>query len=1498
MNSSIYLILDSLCGENFYIWDYKNKYFSKCFRQLSFIYPAFILFIISTSYYLGFSNYRHIARTKSDKLIISARILISSIILLTSNVGYYFIYLKVKTVASVDIIQIILCLVAWLLHIGFLRKLMSNICYSIRGPTAIVVSVFICFIVSIYDFYNHYRQYAFASSDKFQIICITFQLIYILTLYPNKIRRNNVLVNENSSETEPLMNSVVFRYYGCENNTDQDLGVAEDPKRIFSTLFFSWVNPLMLKGYNQNLNTVEDLYSLPNSLLSMNIYKQISLLSPSLNEENDYVRFFCWSISKKSFHLVKDLHKLFACEFYLIGFLKFLTDCLIFGGPLLLNSLVSLLESPENDSKIGYYYALGLFLITFTSAIISLQYNYLINRIGLKLKTSLMILVYKKVLSLNKVSMSNASSGEIMNYLSTDTDRIVNFCQSFHLFWSLPLQIIVALILLYQQIRYCFFIGVAFMLFVIPLNQYVAKKIAVYSNLMMTAKDKRIKMMNEIISGIRIIKMNVWETIFLRKLALIRQSEVKYLKKRKYLDAICVYFWATTPVFMSFLTFTLYALLGYSLSASKVFTCVALFNILIMPLNAFPWVLNGIVEAWISVKRLSGFLLLPNLDVPKYYSKINNGENTALEIINGTFVYSEQPRKDFNNMLVQQDAARSSGFCLGPLDIKLYKGQFLCVIGRVGSGKSSFLSSVVANLNCISGELMMNAFLNNQGVGFVSQSSWIQQKTIKENILFGKPLNILKYRKVLEACALLEDLEVGCYLRAKSFFFKKLPNKAYLLLVFDIYLFDDPLSAVDAHVAEHIYSNCIMGILKDKTRILCTHKTQFAENCDHLMILSEGQVVSQGPPSKTLQLYFLGNEERDEYKQDFASMDKEVSLESIEVQKLVQDEEKMEGVISFHVYKSYWKAVGPVLSVIVLLFCFLMQASRTTSDWWLSYWVSSVCSNCSSNFSAFEEMGDLSGKKNRSLSFYLYIYGGLALINSIFTLFRAFLFAWAGIKAALFLHNSLLQRIVKATVSFFDVTPLGRIMNRFSSDVYCIDDTLPFIVNILLAQVFSLAGCIFITCYGLPWIIIIIFVLSMLYFNIQRYYRWTSRELKRLTNISLSPIYAHLSETLCGQTTIRVMAASSRFFKEMLEHIDLNVRACLAMSAASQWLNLRLQLIGVVVVTSVSLIALLEREFGTVDAVKQCNVFTKPRLFFKEMLEHIDLNVRACLAMSAASQWLNLRLQLIGVVVVTSVSLIALMEREFGAVDAGLVGLALSYALSITSLLNGAIIAFTETEKEIVSVERVSEYIENVKTEPHDFLQMPPFAWPIHGAISFVNVSLCYRQSSPYVLKNITFETRPGEKIGIVGRTGSGKTSLIQVLYRMVDCFEGTVFIDGVNIANLPLEKLRSSLSVIPQDPFLFSGTIRENLDPCYLKCDSQIWKALQDCHVKDKIQSLGGLDVEVEEQGQNFSVGERQLLCLARALLRKAKVSNTFFIKLQIKITTSLSAKRTSQKS
>ncbi|GFU20326.1 multidrug resistance-associated protein 7 [Nephila pilipes] len=1264
---------------------------------------------------------------------------------------------------------------------------------------------------------------------KFSILMIVFQALYIASFLPKNTRRAEHIwsqnLNSSLEEQEPLISSVLSRYYGFIEDIDShDLGVAEESSNIFSKILFFWVHSLMLKGSKKNLKSIDDLYDLPVSLQTAHLSEKIFSYSNICDDfkRKNYVQLCCKFIKIRASPLVLQLHKVYACEFYSIGILKFISDISSFGGPLLLNALVSFLESnDEKSSNDGYYYTLGLFLVTFVSALSTVHYNYLISRIGLKIKASVMMMVYKKTLCLNKISLSGMNTGEILNFISTDSDRIVNFCSSFHQFWSLPLQVIIALVLLYQQLHYCFIIGVLFMILIIPINQVVAKKIACFSTLMMKAKDKRIKIMNEIISGIRIIKMNTWEKIFCKKLEGIRYEEVKYLKKRKYLDALCVYFWATTPVLISFLTFTVFALLGYKLTAAKVFTSIALFNILIMPLNAIPWVLNGIVEAWISVKRVGVFLQLPDLNYEDFYSELGSYGPPKLEIINGIFSYCElqnDPHCD-ERIVVCDKQSGTSEFFLGPIGLKLLQGDFICVIGKVGSGKSSLISSILADLNCISGEIKINISQRNIGIGYVAQEPWIQQKTVQENILFGKTLNILKYRKVLEACALIDDLELLPYGDRTEVGDKGVTlsggQKARIALAravyqdFDMYLLDDPLSAVDAHVADHIFSNCIMGILKNKVRILCTHKIQYAEKADYLMILSNGKVISHAPPSQALQFYHLAEGEDSDFEEkgERQMISDVSSLESSLSESLVQKEEKEEGTVKLQVYKAYWCSVQPLLSILVLLFCFLMQSSKTVSDWWLSFWVSSIQQSNHSiivNHSYMIDEFEIE-HTGRSLMFYLSIYGSLAVVNSILTLFRAFLFAYAGIKAAVTLHDRLLKNIMKATSSFFDITPLGRIMNRFSSDIYCIDDAFPFILNIFLAQVFALTGCLIITCYALPWILVPISILMVFYCKLQQYYRFTSRELKRLSSISLSPIYAHFSETLNGHSTIKAMSAVNRFLKENMERIDSNIRACLATTAASQWLNLRLQFIGVIIVTAVAVVALLQREYSTVDP--------------------------------------------------------------------GLVGLALSYALSVTALLNGSITAFTETEKEIVCVERVMQYIQGINTESDGFSQQPPFAWPSHGVISFIHVSLRYRESCPYSLKGVSFETRPGEKIGVVGRTGSGKSSLIQVLFRMVDNFEGAVLIDGVNISNLQKEKLRSTLSVIPQHPFLFSGTIRENLDPHFLKSDSQIWKALKDCHIDEKLQSLGGLDVEVEEQGQNFSIGEKQLLCLARALLRRSKI-------------------------
>jgi len=439
-----------------------------------------------------------------------------------------------------------------------------------------------------------------------------------------------------------------------------------------------------------------------------------------------------------------------------------------------------------------------------------------------------------------------------------------------------------------------------------------------------------------------------------------------------------------------------------------------------------------------------------------------------------------------------------------------------------------------------------------------------------------------------------------------------------------------------------------------------------------------------------------------------------------------------------------------------------------------------------------------------TVTFYLVVYGGLAVANTIFTLFRAFLFAYGGICAAKVLHSRLLKSILSAPVSFFDVTPIGRIINRFSSDMYSIDDSLPFILNIFLAQAFGVAGTVVITCYGLPWFVLVLVPLVLLYYCIQNYYRRTSRELKRLMSITLSPIYAHFSETLSGLATIRALRDEARFKQENEQRLETNQRANFCALVASQWLSLSLQFIGVAMITAVAFIAVLEHHYGTVDP--------------------------------------------------------------------GLVGLAISYALSVTDRLSGMVTSFTETEKQMVSVERAVQYIEDVPREvsPHGTVIS---SWPSRGQLTFRKVSLVYRGGLPHALRGVSFSTTAGEKLGIVGRTGSGKSSLFQVLFRMVHSYQGAVLLDGVNLASVPLDVLRSRLAIIPQDAFLFSGGVRNNLDPWKKYTDAELWTVLDRCHLDQAVRELGGLDADVGERGRHFSAGQRQLMCLARALLTRSKV-------------------------
>eukprot|EP00794_Sanderia_malayensis_P019839 gene19839-21781_t len=1226
---------------------------------------------------------------------------------------------------------------------------------------------------------------------------------------------------------------------------DSPLGWAEEEASCLSKIIFWWVNPMMAKGNKCKLKKAEDLFFLPLTLdtkmikeIFQSILRLQKLTSHSSFKQSRNHRSMkrCGTIEDLqemhrkplSISLFKALNRAFGIVYYSLGILKFLVDCLAFAGPILLNLLISFMENKKEPVEHGYYYALGLLVSTLLAALLDAQYSYQVNKVGLQCRAALITTVYEKALAVSSTTLSAFSSGQIINFMSTDTDRTINFCNSFHQFWSLPFQIAISLYLLYDQVGLAFLAGLGFAILLIPINRWIALKIAELSKTMMEQKDNRVKLMNECLFGIRFIKFCAWEDNLSEKIETLRKAELKSLKGRKYLDALCVYFWATTPVLISIVTFTTYVLLGNKLTAAKVFTSMSLFTILIGPLNAFPWVINGLMEAWVSVKRINRFLTLHEVNLEDYYSRmLEDSDNLVLEIEDGNFQW-----KGWQDSSTNQDGEKTGDesqskknncdydvvdepFCLQDINLGIRKGELVGVIGKVGSGKSSLIAAVTAEMERKSGQVSVAENLD--GFGFTSQDAWIQHATIRDNILSGRPFYQDIYDDVIECCALKEDLalfsagdltevgENGVTLSGGQKARIALARAAYQDK--DIYLLDDPLAAVDAHVAEHLFNECILGLLGNKTRVLCTHHTKYLWKADYIIVLNEGRIVIAGEPQDILN--------RDEYELKAMTQDNDDAVakpaakkqlnkaeESNDDGKLIEEEEKEEGVVSINIYKSYWKSVGYVLAISIILFLLLMQGSKNVSDWWLAYWISEVKDKEST------VLGGLSGNNSSTdVKFYLTVYGAIAGANTVFTLFRAFLFAYGGIEAAKIIHKRLLKSLFNAPISFFDVTPIGRIMNRFSSDLYSIDDSLPFWLNIFLAQAFGVLGTIVVTCYGIPWFAAVLVPLSAIYLYTQNYYRKTSRELKRISTLTLSPIYEHFSETLSGLSTIRALRETARFSEDNETKLDASQRANYAGTVASIWLMLRLQLIGVAMVAAVSFLAVLEHHLNTVDP--------------------------------------------------------------------GLVGLAIAYALSVTSRLSGLVSAFTETEKQMVSVERAMQYIEGAPQEEDERTDPTNVDshWPQLGGISFKNVKLVYRPGLPAALSDINMYIKSGEKVGICGRTGSGKSSLFLVLFRMVEIQHGTVAIDGVDISKIPVKLLRSKLSIIPQDPFLFDGSIRENVDPFNQYSDSEIMSVLQACHLQKVLTELGGLDGHVGEKGQNLSSGQRQLACLARALLKRARI-------------------------
>nr|XP_029150836.1 ABC transporter C family member 13 isoform X4 [Arachis hypogaea] len=1163
-------------------------------------------------------------------------------------------------------------------------------------------------------------------------VCIVESLVVLLSItYGTAI---NVIRVKRESFKRSLLGDPLLSYdSSLEEGGHHDL---ETNESIWDLMTFKFIAPVMNRGVVKQLDC-EDLLQIPTNMAPSSCHDIISS---------------CWQAqltndaSKPS--LFRALCSAYGWSYLYLGLLKVINDCIGFVGPLLLNKLIQFLQKGSVTSD-GYLLAVSLGLTSIIKSFLDTQYSFHLAKLKLKLRSSIMTLIYDKCLHVNLAERSKFTNGEIQTFMSVDADRTVNLCNSFHDTWSLPLQIGVALYLLYTQVKFAFVSGLAITILLIPVNKWISQLIAIATEQMMKEKDERIRRTGELLTYIRTLKMYGWELIFSSWLMETRSLEVKHLATRKYLDAWCVFFWATTPTLFSIFTFGLFTLMGNQLDAAMVFTCLALFNTLISPLNSFPWVINGLIDAFISSRRLSRFL-----SCPEHRSNVGDTGSSSSSFL------SKQPDSSQRLAIIVQDVSctwSSSdepplNMVLSHVTLSLSKGSFVAIIGEVGSGKSSLLYSVLGEAQLAHGYIYCDG-----SVAYVPQVPWILSGTVRDNILFGKSYDPVRYTDTLQACALDVDIElmVGhdmAYIGEKGLNLSG-GQRARLALASravyhgsDVIMLDDVLSAVDAQVAHWILHNAILGpLMQGKTILLCTHNVQAISLADMVVVMDKGHVKWLGSsaafpissytrfsPSNDIDL--TSKNHRESCSSDSSSKPKEQSLPEKEIvhspeiaEEIVEVELRKEGKVEIGVYKNYAVFIGQFVTVVICLSAILMQASRNGNDLWLSYWVDTT----------------ETGQTVHSVSFYLAILCLFCAVNSFFTLVRAFSFAFGGLQAAI--------------------------------------------------KVFFL---------------VLLLPLWYIYSKLQFFYRSTSRELRRLDSVSRSPIYTSFSETLDGTSTIRAFKSEDFFFAKFIEHITLYQKTSYTETVASLWLSLRLQLLGAFIISFIALMAVVG--------------------------SHRSLPI------------------------------------NFG--TPGLVGLALSYAAPIVSLLGSFLTSFTETEKEMVSVERALQYMDIPQEEQAGCLNVNP-DWPNLGVIEFQNVTLKYMPSLAPAIYNLSFTIAGGTQVGIIGRTGAGKSSVLNALFCLTPICSGSILVDGTDIRNVPVRELRTHLAIVPQSPFLFNGSLRENLDPFKMSDDLKIWDALEKCHVKEEVEEAGGLDILVKEGGISFSVGQRQLLCLARALLKSSKV-------------------------
>ncbi|CAM1314611.1 ABCC2 (predicted) [Pycnogonum litorale] len=1204
------------------------------------------------------------------------------------------------------------------------------------------------------------------------------------------------------------------RYDIIEINSRENV-CPDDSSSVVSQYLYCWLTPLLMRGSRIPLS-LSDIWTLASRLRCKQATERFELYWNKDGKINNR------KPERKRASTTLILWKAF-WPGILTGFIfRLLRDALLLLNPLFLNLLLNFVSSSTDPQWKGWFYAVTLFISVELQSLLISRYFFHQFSFTIKIHAALVSTIYKKTLRLSNYERQSFKTGEIVHLMSIDAKNILTFLPTINWLWSAPLQTVVSLYFLWQLIGPSTISGIAYLMLLLAINAYVGNSSNNLQVENMKTKDERTKLFNEILKGIKVLKLYAWEQPFVQKVTDIRTQEISVMRKLTFLNALMRLGWRSSPFIVALLSFGTFIMADNKnvLTPNIAFVSIALLNIIRETMRITPEMIFLFVQAHVSISRINGFLAAAEVkDIGTFADSECAGENDIV-LSECTFCWNE-------------GKCRIRKGTLQDINMKIKHGSLVAIIGNVGSGKTSLLSAILGEMITCKGQVKVCG-----NISYVPQLAWIQNATVKENIVMHKDCVKSTYEDTIDRCGLREDLyilpggdlceigEMGINLSGGQKQRISLARAVYHDA--EIYLLDDPLSSVDSHVGKHIFEQVIgpKGILKNKTRLFATHGVSYLPYCDTIIFMKNGKIKEvcdyNGLMKNQEIVEFVTHTFMDDKivkdKQTFESnnlfrnkcgSDRKTSTgfensnesvlssancldNKLLKSKLIHSETVDVGRVGFSAYHGYFRSVGKASVIWILIAKICAEGLLAGSNVWLSQW---------SSYSAVT---------NKTFSYHLQrfglgVYGGLGLGQAFYVGLSSFGLVYGTMNSAKFLHDKMLKSVMRSPMHFFDTTPIGRILNRFSKDINVLDSDIAWKVDDIVDAFLQITFTIIVICLNIPLFVVCLIPILTLYCLIQRVYVLSSTQLKRLESVTRSPIFTHFSESLTGTVSIRAYGFQSQFIEEFHKKVDINQRC-----------------------------------------------------FYFAVL---------------ANRWCSVRLEFIANCVVLFTALFAVYNR--GKIDAGSVGLTVSYAMSMTTQLLWIILKMSELEMYMVSVERILEYCKLTEEAPWSITKTrPPNDWPKDGVVEFHSYSVTYRSGLDLALANLNFHINAGEKIGICGRTGAGKSTLMLGLFRLLEASNGCISIDDVNISHIGLQDLRSKLTVVPQDPVLFAGNLRFNLDPFLNFSDEQVWEALGHAHLKHFVSTLdGGLMYEIAESGENLSVGQRQLICLARALLRKTKI-------------------------